>query len=259
MSNIKLNEQLIFLRKQNNKTQEELAQVLNVTNQAVSKWESGICCPDINLLPEIAKYFNVSIDELLGYKPADSFNDIYLKIKGLVQEIPDGERFDTAYKLAFLSCGCGLWDNTWKQNQELNVNMKNEAKDSEFYKWGSCASNAPQGQTVIKGSNVFISSNKYDTPLSSRDFRAIYNAIQLYSDKNNLRVFYALHELTKNNFGLFVTAETIAEKCKLMQDVVEKALDVLPVQVRDLEDGNPGYVIEGGWTHIPALLTLLTD
>jgi len=76
MANIKLDEKLIFLRKQKKITQEELAQILNVTNQAVSKWEKGICCPDIRLLPDIASYFNVSIDELLGYNQNENFKDI---------------------------------------------------------------------------------------------------------------------------------------------------------------------------------------
>lgn len=67
MSNLKLNDQITFLRKQKGVTQEELANVLDVTNQAVSKWESAQCCPDIQLLPKIAKYFDVSIDELMGY------------------------------------------------------------------------------------------------------------------------------------------------------------------------------------------------
>jgi len=257
MSSIKLNEQLLFLRKQNNKTQEELAQALNVTNQSVSKWESGVCCPDISLLPDIAKYFNVSVDELLGYKPADSFNDIYLKIKSLFQEIPSEDRFDLAYKLAFISCGRGLQDSTWQENKALNANMQDKAKDSEFYKWGSSMSQSPQGQTIIKNNNVFISNNKYDEPLSSKDIRDLHNAIQPLGDKNNLRVLYALHELVLKDFGLHVTIEKIAEKSKLTIDVVEKALDVLPVQVIDLEDGNRGYSIS--CMYIPALLTLLID
>lgn len=62
----KLNENIAFFRKKTGITQEELANALGVTNQAVSKWESGKCAPDIQLLPDIAEYFNISIDELFG-------------------------------------------------------------------------------------------------------------------------------------------------------------------------------------------------
>ena len=65
MENFRLNEQIAFLRKAKGTTQEELAKALGVTNQAVSKWESSQCCPDIQLLPDIADYFGVSIDYLL--------------------------------------------------------------------------------------------------------------------------------------------------------------------------------------------------
>lgn len=47
-------------------TQEALARKLDVTNQAVSKWESDQCCPDISLLPGIADIFGITIDELFG-------------------------------------------------------------------------------------------------------------------------------------------------------------------------------------------------
>lgn len=47
-------------------TQETLAEKLNVTPQAVSRWETGISSPDITLLPKIADIFNINVDELLG-------------------------------------------------------------------------------------------------------------------------------------------------------------------------------------------------
>ena len=50
-------------------TQEGLAQKLGVTNQAVSKWESGQSCPDLALLPQIADLFGITIDELFGREP----------------------------------------------------------------------------------------------------------------------------------------------------------------------------------------------
>lgn len=55
------------LRKQLNITQEQLAEALNISSQAVSKWETHISYPDITLLPSIADFFGVSIDFLLGY------------------------------------------------------------------------------------------------------------------------------------------------------------------------------------------------
>lgn len=55
------------LRKQKGFTQEELASRLNVSFQAVSKWENGASLPDVATLPLIAKAFGCSIDTLLGY------------------------------------------------------------------------------------------------------------------------------------------------------------------------------------------------
>ena len=54
-------------RRSQGHTQEALATALGVTSQAVSRWESGSSYPDMNLLPCIANYFNITIDELFGY------------------------------------------------------------------------------------------------------------------------------------------------------------------------------------------------
>lgn len=52
-------------RKEKNLTQKQLAEMLGVTNKAVSKWETGEGYPDITLLPKLSDALNVSIDELL--------------------------------------------------------------------------------------------------------------------------------------------------------------------------------------------------
>ncbi|MCH5197560.1 MAG: helix-turn-helix transcriptional regulator [Oscillospiraceae bacterium] len=59
------------LRKQGNLTQDQLADMVGVSPQAVSKWENELSCPDITLLPSISKIFGVSVDELLGNEITD--------------------------------------------------------------------------------------------------------------------------------------------------------------------------------------------
>jgi len=66
-----LGNKIAFYRKSLNITQDALARQLGVTNQAVSKWESDQCCPDVMLLPKIAEIFGVTIDELFGRTPPE--------------------------------------------------------------------------------------------------------------------------------------------------------------------------------------------
>jgi transcriptional regulator with XRE-family HTH domain len=55
-------------RKAKNMTQKELAEKLNITDKAVSKWERNISCPDIHTIPMLADILEVSSDELLRFQ-----------------------------------------------------------------------------------------------------------------------------------------------------------------------------------------------
>ena len=66
-----LGENIKNLRKERNVSQEKLANYLNVSFQAVSKWENGNTCPDLSLLPEIARFFGITVDELLQVEKLD--------------------------------------------------------------------------------------------------------------------------------------------------------------------------------------------
>ncbi len=67
MTEIKIGKKIRLLRKNNDVTQDKLAAYLGVTPQAVSRWESEACYPDIETLPQIADFFGVGMDELLCY------------------------------------------------------------------------------------------------------------------------------------------------------------------------------------------------
>ena len=114
MTNINIGNKIRELRKKKGITQEILASVLSVSPQAVSKWESGLTYPDMEMIPVIAGYFEVSMDMLFDYDVREMkakiqkiivdawncfFDDTqkYIEImKDALQEYPGNEELLTA-------------------------------------------------------------------------------------------------------------------------------------------------------------------
>lgn len=84
-----IGEKIKQLRMDNHITQEVLARHLNISCQAVSKWEQNLTAPDISLLPDIADYFQVTTDELLGagrYKSAPGYKSYRARLLAVYEE-----------------------------------------------------------------------------------------------------------------------------------------------------------------------------
>ena len=79
-----IGETIAFLRKEKGMTQNELAEKMNVTDKAVSKWELDLSCPDINTISKLADVLNVSVEELLKAKKQDYNKN---KLKDLINLI----------------------------------------------------------------------------------------------------------------------------------------------------------------------------
>ena len=79
-----IGETIASLRKEKGMTQSELADKMNVTDKAVSKWERDLSCPDINTISKLADVLDVSVEELLKAKKQDYSNN---KIKDLINLI----------------------------------------------------------------------------------------------------------------------------------------------------------------------------
>lgn len=62
-----LSENLLTLRRAHNLTQEQVAEKLNVSRQAVAKWESGETTPDITNCTALARLYDISLDDLVHY------------------------------------------------------------------------------------------------------------------------------------------------------------------------------------------------
>ncbi|MBR3743260.1 MAG: helix-turn-helix transcriptional regulator [Clostridia bacterium] len=96
---IRLGERIKELRHRDGRTQDALAAELGVTAQAVSRWEKGICYPDLEAIPSIANYFSVSIDELFGYD-----NDRAKKADALAERIDEMIRQNNGKDVSMDAC-----------------------------------------------------------------------------------------------------------------------------------------------------------
>ena len=79
-----IGEKIAFLRKEKGMTQSQLAEKMNVTDKAVSKWERNLSCPDINTISKLADILEVSVEELLQAKRKENANT---KIKDIADLI----------------------------------------------------------------------------------------------------------------------------------------------------------------------------
>ena len=86
---LKIGENILQKRKERGITQEELAEFMMVTKASVSKWETGQSHPDILLLPKLATFFNISVDELIGYDPdlsSAQIQKLYIDLENRVSD-----------------------------------------------------------------------------------------------------------------------------------------------------------------------------
>lgn len=96
-----LGKRISALRKQKDLRQDDIAQLLDVSPQAVSKWENDQTCPDIGLLPKLAKILGVTTDELLSGKqelqevklmPPEERKDIQDMLLRIMVDSADGDK-----------------------------------------------------------------------------------------------------------------------------------------------------------------------
>lgn len=80
-----LGEMIASLRKEQGMTQAVLADKMNVTDKAVSKWERDLSCPDINSMPKLAEILNVTVDELMQGKACPKNESIMNRINEVIQ------------------------------------------------------------------------------------------------------------------------------------------------------------------------------
>lgn len=106
-----LGKRIAALRKQKDLRQDDIAQLLDVSPQAVSKWENDQTCPDIGLLPKLAQILGVTTDELLSGKqelqevrllPPEERKDIKDMLLRIIVDSADGDKVRVNLPLALV-------------------------------------------------------------------------------------------------------------------------------------------------------------
>ena len=156
MKEINIARNIARLRREKGLTQEDLANYIGVSKASVSKWETGQSYPDITFLPQLATLFNISIDELMGYEPQMSMEDIrklYVKLSAGFASEPFDEVLDSCREIVkkYFSCfpllfhiGALLVNNCMEagdrektlsvlsEAKKLFVRVKTESEDAEL-------------------------------------------------------------------------------------------------------------------------------
>jgi transcriptional regulator with XRE-family HTH domain len=128
---LNISDNIIRYRHEKNITQEELADFIGVTKASVSKWENKQSLPDILLLPQLAAFFDVSVDELLGYEAQlsrEQIQKLYSELAADFAALPFDDVLERSRALVrrYYSCYpfliqiCVLWLNHFSLTKDDN-------------------------------------------------------------------------------------------------------------------------------------------
>lgn len=210
MKDINIPKNIIALRKSKSITQEQLAEALNISSQAVSKWETGTCHPDTSTLPLIAEYFNVSIDYLY-YGKEMAYDDVYDKVFQKIRNVPrqmSKEAYEDVLKI-FGHAHHGIsWGNLKSRDAAIDYQPAHISNENGI----SLLSGKGYGAILTR---AFFENINTDTA----EFAAIL--LPALANKDNLLVCMAIISMSDISFG------ELQEKLSISEDKLRASLDNL--------------------------------
>lgn len=208
MKNIDISKNIMDLRKKAGITQEQFAAALNISPQAVSKWERNICQPDTMTLPLIANYFDVSVDYLF-YGKDYAYNDIYEKVQEKVASFSQmsEESYEETLKI-FASSHHGIFHGNLRGKELMNDAPSHIVNENGV----SILSGEGYGAVITR--HFF----EHITPQTAEFSSAVFEVL---SDKNTLLVVMAIISMSDISYN------ELQEKLNLDDVTLSNTLDKL--------------------------------
>ena len=216
------------IRKEHHLTQKDLADKYNVTYQAVSKWENGLNMPDISLIKEIAKDFNLSLDDLLNSKyKKPSKNIIYILltaifiVSALIITIIISNRNEFAFKTITTNCdkftisGSLAYDKNKTAIHISNINYCG-GTDTKIYKKIECTLDE-KNKDITKTISNCTYANKEDITLEEY-LKNVSITVDNYNrtcpEYKNNDLYLEINATNKNNeITTYIIPLTLEDKC----------------------------------------------
>lgn len=248
---MKINERIALLRKQKGCTQEQLADYLGVTNQSVSKWESAQCCPDIQLLPQIAAFFGVSVDSLMGCAPSEGLDELCLRIREYFAAQSEESCMEDCCRIAALLHEAALSKGF---RNKLPWETRDYAKDA-MADWGTSIQTDAHGVAARRGNSLFFSLEHGQKMPTNYQLRLSAAQFALLGDPDVLAVLCALDICTSGDDARHATAMEIAKTAHVSEETARAALEQLPVDAIEIDDERM-YRLADGFQHIAPILRM---
>ncbi|AZV56358.1 helix-turn-helix transcriptional regulator [Clostridium sp. AWRP] len=256
MDKLQIGEVIFKFRKEKGITQDQLGGFIGVSTAAVSKWESGNSYPDITLLPVLASFFNVSMDELLNYKVEISEKEVMEIFKkcevlfssdrvdeGIDKSMEYISKYESSYYLKYM-IGCLFNMYSWKKGEEKieNIMLKNSVELLENVVQ-NCDYTKLVEQSLFQLGGIYSSIGENDKGIEAlnkihkNQFNVDFMLANIYLSKNRMKEARKIlqSQLWKNIFGISFTCLALAKSYikDKNSDVIDKYCN-LAVSVKKL-------------------------
>jgi len=225
MYECKIAEKLVWLRTSKGVTQEAVAQSLSVSNKTISKWENGASMPDLPMVVELAKYYGVTTDTLLGIsegKKQSTKEEIRSLFDGLDRRESVLKAFETVKAIvpAIYETISKYKDDVYDKENVFSTDISHFYRSNislhEFFEFVANSENVNVAVMMLRNKANFAWMNE---PVKQKEIVKIFKFL---SNEDTLTVLYYVHS---TNCSESFTADYVARNTGLKEERVSEILD----------------------------------